>query len=228
MVKGRSEAQWLDRRNSATEREPGDTMNRSKLTVVVTLFALTAGCYQKPADDKTGPEIDALKQQVTLLSNQLQAAQQSETSLNGRVTAIEVARVFENGMFAQLDPASKTYGIAKTNLGNLLISVDNIEPYGDGYKLRLMVGNPNMATYDGAKLKVQWAEKPRWGQANFDGIKWGASIQTKEVDVVNDLLPGAWNPVEVVISPATAAQTGYLAVTATLDKLSLRRPTQSQ
>ncbi|KWA61148.1 hypothetical protein WT86_23785 [Burkholderia stagnalis] len=79
-----------------------------------------------------------------------------------------------------------------------------------------------MATFDGAKLKIQWAEKPRWDDKSFDSAKWNASIQQKDVDIVNNLLPGTWNPIEVVISPATAAQTGYLAVSATLNKLSMR------
>jgi hypothetical protein len=207
-------------------RESAEAVNRSKRAFAVALFALTAGCDQKPQDDKTGPQIQALQQQITSLGNQLQTAQQNEIALAGRVTNIELARVFENSESAELDPASKSYGIAKTNLGNLLISVDNIQPYGDGYKLKLLVGNPNMTTYDGAKLKVQWAEKPQWGQQGFDGQKWNASIQSKDVDIPNNLLPGAWNPVEIVISPATAAQTGYLSVTATLDKLYLRSPSQ--
>ncbi|MFM0210474.1 DUF3251 domain-containing protein [Paraburkholderia sediminicola] len=201
-------------------------MNRSKLTAVVALIALTAGCDQKPAADKTGPEIDALKQQVAALSSQLQAAQQTAANIAVRVSSLELDQMFDSDTAAHLDPTSKSYAIAKTNLGNLLISVDNLEPYGDGYKLRLLVGNPNMATYDGAKLQVQWAEKPRWGEQGFDGQKWKASVQSKDVDISNDLLPGAWNPVDIVISPATAAQTGYITVTATLDKLYLRRTVQ--
>ncbi len=122
-----------------------------------------------------------------------------------------------------LDPASKQYGIVKTNLGELLVSIDNLTPHGDGYKLRLMIGNPNMATYNGAKLKIQWAEKPRWGASDFDASKWNNSIQTKDADIVNQLLPGTWNPVEIVISPANAAQTGYLTLSAELNSLSLRR-----
>jgi hypothetical protein len=201
-------------------------MNKSKLITAVLFFTSISGCYQQPAEDKTKPEIDALKQQIATLSNQLQTSQQTEANLAGRVSTLELYRALDGDVAASLDPTTKSYGIAKTNLGNLLISVDNIEPYADGYKLRLMVGNPNMATYDGAKLKIQWAQKPQWGQPSFDSQKWNASIQSKEIDIVNELLPGAWNPVDVVIAPATAAQTGYLTVTASLDKLSLRRPIQ--
>lgn len=186
------------------------------------LVALAVGCSQKPAEDKSAAQVEALKQQVATLSQQLQQAQQSAIALAGRVSMLELWRSIDASNSAELDPTSKSYGVAKTNLGNLLISVDNVSPYADGYKLRLMVGNPNMVTFDGAKLKVQWAEKPRWGDKNFDSVKWSASIQQKDVDITNNILPGTWNPVEVVISPATAAQTGYLAVTATLDKLSLR------
>ncbi|WP_157658578.1 DUF3251 domain-containing protein [Burkholderia ubonensis] len=173
-------------------------------------------------EDKTGAQIEALKQQIATLSQQLQQAQQSQVALAGRVSMIEFWRTVEASNSAELDPTSKSYGVAKTNLGNLLISVDNISPYADGYKVRLMVGNPNMVTFVGAKLRVQWTEKPRWDEKSFDSAKWNASIQQKDVDIVNNLLPGTWNPIEVVVSPATAAQTGYLAVSATLDKLSMR------
>ncbi|MEX3856408.1 hypothetical protein AB3X94_20480 [Paraburkholderia sp. BR10923] len=198
-------------------------MQKLKIALATILWGLLIGCSQKPIEDKTGPEIAALNQQVEELNKQLQLMQQIQNKLQTRLGTLEFWHDVENDSSAMLDPASKSYGVAKTNLGNLLVSVDNITPYGDGYKLRLMVGNPNMVTYDGAKLKVQWAEKPRWGDASFDSTKWNASIQSKEIDVVNELLPGALNPVEVVISPATAAQTDYLTLTATLDKLSLRR-----
>lgn len=200
----------------------GETMKTSRMTTIAMLVTLTTSCSQKPMDDKNGAQIETLKQQVATLSQQLQQAQQSQVALTGRVLMLEVWRSVEASNSAELDPTSKSYGVAKTNLGNLLISVDNIFPYADGYKVRLMVGNPNMVTFDGAKLKIQWAEKPRWEDKSFDSAKWNASIQQKDVDVVNNLLPGTWNPIEVVISPATAAQTGYLAVSATLNKLSMR------
>lgn len=197
-------------------------MNIREMTGAFVLAMLAAGCSQKQAEDANSAELAALKQQVATLSQQLQQAQQFSTALAGRVSMLELWRTIEENNSAELDPTVKSYGIAKTNLGNLLISVDNIAPYANGYKVRLMVGNPNMVTFDGAKLKVQWAEKPRWNDKNFDVASWQASLQEKNVDIPNNIFPGTWNPVEVVISPATAAQTGYMAVTATLDKLSLR------
>lgn len=197
-------------------------MHTWRMAAVPILVGLATSCSQNPAEDKAGADIAALKQQVAMLSQQLQQAQQSQVALGGRVAMLEFWRSVDASNSAQLDPTSKSYGVAKTNLGNLLISVDNVSPYADGYKVRLMVGNPNMVTFDGAQLKVQWAEKPRWNDKSFDSTKWSASVQQKDVDIVNSLLPGTWNPVEVVISPATAAQTGYLAVSATLNKLSLR------
>jgi len=198
-------------------------MCKAKAGIAALLVLLTASCSQKPAQDKTGADVEALKQQIQTLTAQLQDTQQKLSDQATRITKLEFWQLTETNDSVALDPGSKSYGVVKTNLGNLLISVDNVTPYGDGYKVRLMVGNPNMVTFDGASLKVQWAEKPQWGTQGFNYAKWNASLQEKDVNITNDLLPGTWNPVEVVLSPATAAQTGYLAVSATLNKLELRR-----
>lgn len=200
----------------------GEIMKNSRIATIAVVVALATGCSQRP-DDKTAASVDALKQQVQSLTAKLQEAQQKQTDLAARITKLEFWQLVETDNSIALDPASKAYGVAKTNLGNLLISVDNVSPYGDGYKVRLMVGNPNMVTFDGASLKVRWAEKPQWGAQGFNYAKWSTSVQEKDVDIPNTLLPGTWNSVEVVLSPATASQTGYLAVTATLNKLELRR-----
>ncbi|APA89678.1 hypothetical protein BJG93_29815 (plasmid) [Paraburkholderia sprentiae WSM5005] len=49
-----------------------------KLLGIGIIAALAFGCTQSPSNDKAGIEIEALKKQVSDLTNKLQATQQTE------------------------------------------------------------------------------------------------------------------------------------------------------
>ncbi|MGF6786977.1 hypothetical protein [Paraburkholderia sp. 35.1] len=170
-------------------------------------------------------KIDELGSQVTSLSRQLEESKATIANLQGQVSILQITTqgIWEASPFVILDPTTRSYAVVKTNLGQLLVSVVDFSPYLNGYKLKLAIGNPSFVTYNGAKLTVRWGTSAKWETPGFDAAKWQQGLQSKETSVTNTLLPGAWNQVELVVAPASADQTGYLAVSISLDQVSLRQ-----
>lgn len=52
--------------------------------------------------------------------------------------------------------------------------------------------------------------------------EWPHSLRRSEV-TIHDLRPGSWNPVDVVLSPATETDLGYLEATAEVETVELQR-----
>ncbi len=125
----------------------------------------------------------------------------------------------EEGSAAEFDLANdRGYVLTRTNTVNLLVSIFKCEPYLDGQRVYLNLGNPSSVLLIGVKMKVRWGRRLQKGE---DLITWGDSLQTKEIDIPDQLLPGGWNPVSFIISPAALDQFEYLAISIETSQLQL-------
>ncbi|GAW91191.1 DUF3251 domain-containing protein [Calderihabitans maritimus] len=107
--------------------------------------------------------------------------------------------------------------------GTFLVSVLDVVPYLDGFKVFLSIGNPSYATYNGFTLKGYWAktlfssfEKMDEGLTAFD-----SKPNSFEKKFVDELKPGSWNKVTLVVTPAKAEEFKYLILTIETDSISL-------
>ena len=113
--------------------------------------------------------------------------------------------------------------------GTFLVSLEDVTPYLEGFKVRLNIGNPSVATYVGFTLNVKGGRNDnalnnreiddKW-QAAYD--EWKASQWEKKFSFPGSLEPARWNVVEFVISPAKAQDIGYLEVGMETSAVSLR------
>jgi len=94
------------------------------------------------------------------------------------------------------------FSTVETNNGRLLVHCEDVSPYLNGFKLKLQIGNPSTLTYLGIKLYT---------------------LGATPTDVSQDLVPGAWTNVNVVVAPATASDVSELLVKIETNKVSLRR-----
>ena len=111
-----------------------------------------------------------------------------------------------------LNAAEPEFQSLQTDVGQLFVSVHDIEPYADGYKLLLHVGNPSAATLYGGDGSIEWYH------ANSDGTK---SAQRKEFQINKDVRAGFWTPVEVTISPAQSSDLNALFVRMAFDNVKM-------
>ncbi len=85
---------------------------------------------------------------------------------------------------AVLDASDRDFSPVMTDVGNLLLKVESAEPFLDGYKLLLGIGNPHAMTITGGSVQVFWANT------------------NKEFSISQELLPGKWTDVPLAITRA--------------------------
>ncbi len=135
-----------------------------------------------------------------------------------RVSELETMTV--RGTYAELDTSKETYQQVKSNNATFLMTFVKAEPYLNGYKVTLSIGNITTATFNGFDLKLKWgAKEPEYSDKWID---WWHGLKTKEQHFTDDLVPGRWNRVEVALLPASADELGFLQVSIETNALTLR------
>lgn len=126
-----------------------------------------------------------------------------------------------------IDPSSKGFLRLDHDTGFFLISCKDAEPYIDGYKIIISVGNPFAGTYSNTKFKVKWGKKPTKKLENDDEYRnWRNTLFSKQIDVADDIRAGSWNNVELILTPAKPEDIGHIEITAESPIVSLTKPRQ--
>lgn len=97
---------------------------------------------------------------------------------------------------ATFNPDNKEFQIIQTSLGMFFIQIDNIQPYGNGYKVFVSIGNPNFATFSNINIKITYGKSDKNG--NFDLL----SAHNYKTTLLKNLLPGFWNNESFILAPA--------------------------
>ena len=96
--------------------------------------------------------------------------------------------------------------------------VVKVEPYLNGYKIIFAIGNTTTATFNEFDLSVKWGtQEPEYSDK---WIVWFRSLQTKDEHFTEDLAPGRWTPVVMILVPAKANELAYLQLSMKTSTLS--------
>lgn len=130
------------------------------------------------------------------------------------------------------DPVKKGVGYIKSNVGNFFVRCKEIKSYGKGQKITLMIGNPYGIAFKGFTINVRYGMRlPDYlpGDDPEKSKKWTAevdksikSMKEKSFKRTEDLLPGKWNKVDIVLAPAKPEDVGRLTIKIFTDAVSLR------
>jgi hypothetical protein len=122
-----------------------------------------------------------------------------------------------------LDPANlNIYQRLDSDPLQFLVSLKSVTPYLNGYMATINVGNPSTAHFRGLKIKCRWSKPYDWGKYSESSYKaWEAAVHTSEVQVQNDIAPGSWNPIGVILLPATREELGYFQISIESNTVSL-------
>lgn len=132
---------------------------------------------------------------VARLEEQVATLQKSLAAMRVDLLVAKYGGVQESAVF---DPQEdKAYAQVKAPTGNILVVLEKLEPYLDGYVVTMRVGNPSTAGYSGIKGKVKWGHQ-------YDSTKPDDynALREKEIDLKDTLAPGAWTLVKFNIAPA--------------------------
>jgi hypothetical protein len=185
--------------------------------LIVAVGALS-GCKGEEAN-----RMNALEQRLTkndeLLSTQAAAVE----DLENEVFFLKVsARPYKQATF---DPAAdEGFSRLETNVGTLLVSLEQVEQRADGVRIPLHVGNLTSAAITGGTITAVGGQR---FAVNTDDraaahTAWRESLRTVKAPLVRDLRPGVWNEVGVNLPDLPLSEFGHLEVTIATDRVSLQ------
>lgn len=192
-------------------------------TLAMTAFLLSACTPENPAPPPPLP-----KPEVTLAD--LKALESKADALSARLNLVQkdvnglVLTHFDDATF---NPSSKGYSPVVTPVGTFFIELEKITPYADGQRLTFKVGNIQSIDYRDPTFTVSWGtRRPDISDADYQTAwpAWYGSVRTKEEKTFVRLRAGHWSRVNIVVSPATSEQVGYISLRMGVETVSM--PTQ--
>lgn len=112
-------------------------------------------------------------------------------------------------------PSSEGYAYFNTDEGDFLVALEKLTKYVDGYKASFKIGNPSSIRYENAIITLRWGEPKKPSQPYEE---WEKTLKRREINVVKSSLSGVWNKVDIVLSPATAKETGFIGLSLKINK----------
>lgn len=168
---------------------------KAPLLVLASMLCLT-GCLDEsraPGPEKKVAEPGEAKKPVIGLEKQVHNLS-SKAALQPR------------GDGAYLTPGSAGYSAIRFDLGTMTIGIDDIQPFANGSKVALRIGNPLAATIDGLKAKVEW------GEVDEQGTPKEETTKSKDMVFSEELRSGTWTRVHVVLEGVRADKLGFIRV----------------
>jgi hypothetical protein len=173
------------------------SLHFSILLLIVSM--LLFGCNQGSTSSDLSKQIKELRSDLFLLQY--------------RVSALESGE-------ATVSTEEEAYDIAKTKFGPFTVSSRGATPYLDGFKIKLRIGNLTNAKFNGAKLNISWG--PPYDNKNSNYEEWSKNQKKKTVDLTTSFSPGAFNDIEIALTPAKAEEIKSFTVGIELNQLALR------
>jgi hypothetical protein len=165
--------------------------------------------------EKLEKELESVRRDVAILKSY-------DEDLSVKVAKLEIEK--DSGRRVELDLASRDYQRLDTDAGWFLVSVQDVAPYLDGYRVTLNIANPSNVIYHGAALKVAYNKAFDPSNRNFWFATWNKTMRKKKISFANTLNPGAWNKLDVILPSATKEQLAYFAVSMEINTVSLYEP----
>jgi len=164
---------------------------------------LSAGCQSNEILDN---RIKSLESEVSAMKYRLEL---NEQSLGQN----------QHPHFATLQASEKAYQSVYTKDNNFafLVALEDIQPYANGYKVKIDLGNPSLVTFIGVDMEVTWGPtQPVYSKDTPDYSQkmkeWASKQQTTRKSVEEALQPGSWNTVDIILAPASANDIGSIEV----------------
>ena len=111
----------------------------------------------------------------------------------------------------QLDPSEHTFQRLDSDTSYFLVIIDDANPYLNGYRLKLRIGNLSSATFAHVALTIKWAKAYEYKNFTSDSYNlWEKSVHEKETTLSANLEPGSWNSVVIDLIPCAPDEMGYL------------------
>jgi hypothetical protein len=119
----------------------------------------------------------------------------------------------------QLDPAAREFERLDTSLGTLAVAIRDVQPFADGVRVLLAIGNLTSAALGKVEINAKWGRRMPTHKTEKSGIAywkeynlWAESLKQKTISLTHDLRPGHWNKVSLTLPDTPSQEFGYLEI----------------
>lgn len=116
---------------------------------------------------------------------------------------------------------TKDFSRIQTDYGMLLISCLDVQPYRDGSKVILNIGNVLAATLVNSKIEAEWGPQLS-EESNY--TEWLKKIKKNVFSISKEIPSGAWSIVELNLDGYPPNKLNYLNIKIEAPTVSLRSP----
>jgi hypothetical protein len=202
--------------------------------VVATGVALSLGAC-KPVEDWLARQVaSVMDRKIDEVRDRLAGLDKTNARLEERIqklaTEVDVNekwnaawREMYKEESASLSSDCQKYGVARTNLGPVIITCDSVDSYLDGFKIRLLASVLVPIEVSGLSLTVSWSEPDEKYREKGKG-PW----RQKEVESLVSFYPGRYSAIEVPLTPASAAGIKSLTISVKANRVSIAKPSQPE
>jgi hypothetical protein len=180
---------------------------------------MLAGCGNGGAAQS---ELKEMQARISSLETGRTALEEKVLGLEQRVTKLQTRLALAAGDASAERHASfdaqddQGYQSVQSGIGRVLLVLEKLEPYLDGYTVTLRIGNPSSANINGFAAKVSWGPK---FDVN-DKSTWNS--QSKDVSLTDTIPAGSWSLVKFNIGPASAQQARTIDIEPRFSNIGLR------
>jgi len=176
-------------------------------------------------------ELDALSARV----GALEASQDVQQNTIRRLLS-QARRDAIQYVAAEFNPAAdEGFQRVDTSLGTTLVVLDDVQPFADGSRIELHIGNMTNGNLAKVTLKVMWnskepVEPPETATADeraaYDEafVKWLEGERSKDVELTQSLSRGAWTVVTTNVPGVPPDELGYVRIALDAGQVSLTNP----
>jgi len=185
----------------------------------VSLGAVT-GC-----DSGASGRIAEAEKTIQMQSGKIEALETRVDDLESKVLLLDFSK--DQYKSATFDPSDQGFERLDTSVGTFAVSVQQVSAHADGVRVRLHVGNLTTAAVNGGKFKVKWGSRmPKTGEKGWakQFASWQKSLLEKETSFTEELRPGTWNNVNLVLPGLPPERFGYLELQMETDQIKLLVP----
>ena len=162
---------------------------------------------------------------VQAQATQIQALEGRIEQLENKVAELNWLKVrFNSAIF---DPSDQGFERLDSSVGTFAISIQEVSAHADGVRVRLHVGNLSTATVGGGKFKAKWGSRqPKMGEKGWISKyqAWEKSLLQKDISFTEDLRPGTWNNVTLILPGVPPEKFGHLELQMETTQIKLTVP----
>lgn len=165
------------------------------LILVVAAAILLTSCDNSPP----GASILALQTQINASSNMIVYLAEREHNLLTNSFGIETRlSILERARnVVVVDPSDPSFSVCETADGKLYVSTARVEPYLDGVRVHLSIGNPQSADFNNLEVHCHWSP---FITTNDWTWHWGHESTNT---LLGTFAAGSWHKAEISLLPCT-------------------------